>query len=210
MAQSLELILALILLLCGVYIGWRRWVRPFREGLDSQATGMLVLAILTVVGGAVGSPFWWRNDPNSFSWLLPPLAARLLASAGVAFALTGYYALDHRSERLVRTYIASLAAYLVPLVVAILLFHLDRFNWHAPITYAFFVISGGMVLAAIWHLVRRTTLGASFAGPMSELLRRWCVAGSGSSRRARDYGGCHCLFIRLCRGRLFSCGRRTN
>jgi hypothetical protein len=161
--QLLELVLALILLSCGVYVGWQRWVGPVRAELDSQATGMLMLVILAVVGGAVGSPFWWRDDPNSFSWMLPPLAARLLGSAAAAFALTGYYALEHRSERLVRTYVALLAVYLAPLVVVILLLHLDRFNWHAPISYAFFVIAGGMALAANWHLVRRTTLGAGFA-----------------------------------------------
>ena len=163
MVRLFEQVLAVILLVCGVYIGWRRWIGPLRAQLDSQATGMLVLAILAVIGGAVGGPFWWRNDPNSFSWMLPPLAARLLGSAGAAFALTGCYALEHRSERLIRTYTALLAVYLAPLVVAIVLFHLDRFNWRAPITYAFFAVSGGMALAATWHLVRRTALGASFA-----------------------------------------------
>jgi len=177
MAQLLELVLALMLLTCGVCIGWRRWVWPSRGQLDHQATGMLALAILAVVGGAIGSPFWWRDDPNSFSWMLPPLAARLLGAAGAAFALTGCYALEHRSERLVRAYIALLAVYLTPLVIVILMFHLDRFNWHAPITYAFFAISGGMALAAIWHLGRGTTLGANVAAAAEQtvppMVRCW-------------------------------------
>lgn len=164
MVPLLEQILALFVLLCGISIGWRRWVGPLRAELDANAIGMLVLAILAVVGGAVGSVFLWRNDPNSFSWTLSPLAARLLGSAALAFAITGCYALEQRSERLLKAYIVFLAVYLAPLVVAILLFHLDRFNWNAAITYAFFVIAGGMALAAIWHLVRRTALGPSFAG----------------------------------------------
>ena len=61
--------------------------------------------------------------------------------------------------RLVRLYCALIAVYLGPLVVAIALFHLGRFNWAAPITYGFFTIAGGMTIAALWHLVRRTGLG---------------------------------------------------
>jgi glucan phosphoethanolaminetransferase (alkaline phosphatase superfamily) len=102
------------------------------------------------------------SDPNSFSWTLPPLAGRLLGAAGFSFAVIGCYVLESRQQQLVRAYIVMLAVYLAPLVAAILLFHLGRFNWSAPITYAFFVVAGGMAAAALWHLGRRTTLGKSF------------------------------------------------
>jgi hypothetical protein len=153
---------ALALLVCGLWIGWRRWIKPYRQDLDVQGRGLLMLAVLTAAGGLIGAPFWWMDYPNSFSWALAPLAARLLAAAGIAFAITGCYALESRNQRLIRSYIVMLAVYLAPLVAAILLFHLERFDWHAPITYAFFTVAVGMAVAAIWHLARGTTLGKSF------------------------------------------------
>lgn len=162
MVVLLEQIGALILLCCGLAFGWHRWIRPYRKELDAQALGMMMLAILAVAGGAFGSPFWWMDYPASFSWTLPPLAARLLAAAGASFAVTGWYALEQRREDLVRSYVAMLAIYLAPLVAAIVLLHLGRFDWRAPITYAFFVVAGGMALAALWHVARETKLGPSY------------------------------------------------
>jgi hypothetical protein len=158
----LEQLAGLFLMLAALALGWWRWIAPYRAHLDSQGLGLLTLAVLTIVGGLIGSPFWWIDDPNSFSWALPPLAGRLLGAAGFAFAVTGCYALEQRKERLIHSYIVMLAVYLAPLVGAILLFHLDRFDWHAPITYAFFVVAGGMAVAALWHLVRGTTLSKDF------------------------------------------------
>ena len=116
----------------------------------------LVLVILTIAGGAGGGVFWWMASPISFSWQLPPLAFRMLGAAGFAFAITGLYVMHRRRASLIRDYIILLAVYLVPLVGAILLFHLDRFNWHAPITYAFFIVAGGMAAAAVWFIACRT------------------------------------------------------
>jgi hypothetical protein len=158
----LEQFAGLFLMLALLALGWWRWIAPYRAHLNNQGLGLLVLAVLTVVGGLVGSPFWWIDDPNSFSWALPPLAGRLLGAAGFAFAITGCYALEQRKQQLIRSYIVMLAVYLAPLVAAILLFHLDRFDWRAPITYAFFVVAGGMAVAALWHLGRGTTLSKDF------------------------------------------------
>jgi len=177
-AMSLfEQLVGLALLLFAIWFGWWRWIRPYRKGLDRQGVGMLMLAVLAVTGGFLGSPFWWIDDPNSFSWTLPPLAGRLLGAAGFAFGVIGCYALEQKQQRLVRSYAVMIAVYLLPLVAAILLFHLDRFNWHAAITYAFFIIAGGMPASAVWHLARGTTLGELFrdaeAGPISAVVRIW-------------------------------------
>src|SRR5690606_17616664 len=48
-----------------------------------------------------------------------------------------------------------LFVYLVPLTIAILLFHLDRFDFSAPITYAFFAIVIPMDIATVWYLLRQ-------------------------------------------------------
>lgn len=177
MIALLQQIGGLVFLFVAIWVGWLRWVKPYRGDLGTQGQGLLMLGVATVAGGAIGSPFWWMDYPNSFSWALPPLAARLLAAAGIAFAVTGCYALEYRSEPLIRSYVAMLAVYLAPLVAAILVFHLDRFDWEAPITYAFFAIAGGMAAAAIWHLVRGTTLGKKFQDfdplPASALVRAW-------------------------------------
>jgi hypothetical protein len=146
-----------LLLLCGlVFGGWLRWINPYEATLDTQQKGLLVLVILTIAGGAGGGVFWWMVSPISFSWQLPPLAFRMLGAAGFAFAITGLHVMHRRRASLIRDYIILLAVYLVPLVGAILLFHLDRFNWHAPITYAFFIVAGGMAAAAVWFIACRT------------------------------------------------------
>ncbi len=104
----------------------------------------------------------------------------MLAAAGLGFGVAGWLALDRMRERLVRLYLVLIAVYLAPLVAAILLLHLDRFDWAAPITYGFFVIAGGMSIAALWHLIRRTGLGPADAagrgatdGPAPAAVRGW-------------------------------------
>jgi hypothetical protein len=65
--------------------GYRHWISPRQVGI--QGKGMLLLSVVTLVGGLLGSTGWWIDDPRSFSWDLPPLASRMLASAG--WALSG-------------------------------------------------------------------------------------------------------------------------
>ncbi|MBE7528911.1 MAG: hypothetical protein HND44_20240 [Chloroflexi bacterium] len=110
------------------------------------------IVILTGVGGFVGAFGWWFDVRASFSWDLPPLASRMLAAAAWAFAVGCWQALARPSLPRLRLIIIMLFVYLTPLAAAIVLFHLDRFDWTAPITYAFFVIVLGMVALTIWHL----------------------------------------------------------
>lgn len=144
----------LVLLIGGVAMGYRQWIAPHGAGHSWQQRGVLLLILLTGIGGFIGAPFWWLDDPRSFSWDLPPLASRLLAVAGWSFALVSYYTLQNPVRRRVRLSLWLLLVYLAPLAVAILFFHLDRFDFGAPITYVFFVIVGGMSAAGGWYLWR--------------------------------------------------------
>ncbi len=138
--------------------GYVRWVRPHQAQLDFQAKGLMALIVLTFAGGFLGSFFWWWDEPRSFSWDLPPLASRMLASAGWSFAVATFLALERPTRRRMRLILILLATYLVPLVVVVLLFHLNRFDFAAPITYGFFIIAGGMSIAAMWYLFRQTVI----------------------------------------------------
>ena len=77
-------IIGLALLLAGLAVGYGRWIKPHAAVLDWQGRGLLLLVVLTLAGGFIGSPFWWIDDARSFSWDLPPLASRMLASASFA------------------------------------------------------------------------------------------------------------------------------
>jgi hypothetical protein len=148
--------LGLFVLLGIVGWGYRRWIRPREVG--TQGKGMLLLTIVTLVGGLVGSTGWWIDDPRSFSWDLPPLASRMLASAGWAFGVATIAALQRPVPRRMRLVMLMLAAYLAPLLVAIPLFHLDRFDPAAPITYAFFALVLPMTVAALWYLFQQPVI----------------------------------------------------
>jgi hypothetical protein len=158
MADLVAQLIGLGILLAGLWWGYRRWLAPHAAHLDTQGRGLVGLLILTFMGGLLGSPFWWLDLPQSFSWDLPPLASRMLASAGWSFAAVTFLALERPTFRRVRLVLLMLAIYLGPLVVAILLWHLDRFNFAAPITYAFFIIVLGMTIPAIWYLWRQPTI----------------------------------------------------
>ncbi len=154
MLDLISQIVALIILVSGVAWGYRRWIKP-RAHLPLATQGFLGLIVLTLMGGFIGSPFWWFDIPQSFSWDLPPLAARMLAAAGWSFAVVCFLALERPTVRRLRLVLLLLCVYLGPLVVVILFFHLNRFDWAAPITYGFFAIAGGMTVATLWYLVRQ-------------------------------------------------------
>ncbi len=157
MSDLLIQVLGLVALIGGTVMGYRRWVNP-RPNLGLQAKGLLLLLTLTFVGALFGSVGWWFADARSFSWLLPPLASRMLASAAWAFAVVVFMALEHPTVHRLRLAILMLVTYFVPLVIAIVLFHLDRFDFTAPITYAFFIISIGMTISALWYLFRQPVI----------------------------------------------------
>jgi hypothetical protein len=145
--------LGLFALLGLVGWGYRHWISPRRVGI--QGKGMLLLCVVTLVGGLLGSTGWWIDDPRAFSWDLPPVASRMLASAGWAFGGVTIAALQRPVPRRMRLVMLMLAVYLAPLLLTAPLFHLDRFDPAAPITYAFFALVLTMTRAATWYLVKQ-------------------------------------------------------
>jgi hypothetical protein len=174
MVNFLWQLLALFLLVGGVGVGYLRWLYPRRHTLAPSQQGLLFLVILTLMGGFIGAPFWWLDHPLSFSWDLPPLAARMLAAAGWAFALACFLALQRPTQHRLRLVLLMLFVYLVPLAVAILLYHRDRFDWMAPITYAFFAIVVLMIWTTTWYLVRfPPVIVAEQPTPLTPMTQFW-------------------------------------
>lgn len=162
----------LFLLLGGLWVGYRRWIKP--HDLTWQAQGFVLLIILTLIGGFVGSPFWWADLEVSFSWDLPPLASRMLAAAGWSFAVVTFLALEQPTYRRMRLANLMLAVYLAPLLIVIPLAHLNRFDADAPITYAFFIIVIGMTIPSLWYLWQQpTVVPEKESTPSSPLIRGW-------------------------------------
>lgn len=196
MTRILMLALALAFLLGGLWIGWLRWARPYQRDMIASCQSMLALTIVTVAGGLIGSLFWWMDAKASFPWTLSPLASRMLASAGVGFATAGIFALERRQDRLIRLYLVLLTTYLAPLIVVIILFHLDRFNWRAPVTYAFFLIAIGMTAAALWNPARKKIARtAADAAGRSERAHARRPVGSGAHRFCRRFVGTGALYL---------------
>jgi hypothetical protein len=154
MALATQL-LALMILLAGIWYGVRQWIRPHSATLTLAGSGLLLLVIATLMGGFIGSPFWWADVQQSFSWDLPPFAARMLGAAGWAYFAVTLFALRRPSYRRMRLILWLIFVYLAPLAAVIVLFHLDRFDFSAPITYGFFAIVIPMVLASGWYLLRQ-------------------------------------------------------
>ncbi len=168
----------LVLLMAGMALGYWRWIRPHESILNGQSRGLLLLVLLTLMGGLIGSPFWWADVARSFSWDTPPLASRMLAAAGWSFVVVSYLALHRASHRRLRLVLLLLFVYLFPLTIAILLFHLDRFDFSAPITYAFFAIVVFMDIATAWYLLRQPTVlpdQPQDEAPNSQLVKLWML-----------------------------------
>ncbi len=165
-------LLVFVAVIAGAY--WR-WVRPHNINLETK--GVLLLVIATMVGGLIGSTGWWFDVPQAFSWDLPPLASRMLAAAGWSFGAATFMTLQRPTASRLRLTLLMLAVYLIPLAIAIFLFHLDRFDWAAPITYAFFIIVMGLIIPALWYLVRRPTVIAENNPivPPAQAIRLWLI-----------------------------------
>lgn len=147
-------LVALAVLLGAMWSGYRRWVQPRAATLTGSDRGLLLLVIMTLMGGCIGGLVWWFDVPGSFSWDLPPLASRMLAVAGFSFGVATTLALEQPTPGRLRLILVLLAVYLLPLLVAAPVFHLDRFDLAAPITYAFFMIVALMSGATLWFLLR--------------------------------------------------------
>ncbi|MFN8421943.1 MAG: hypothetical protein U0470_00645 [Anaerolineae bacterium] len=168
---------ALAMIVTCLAVGYRRWVRPAAP--SPAAAAMLLLVVLALAGGFVGAYFWWVDDVRAFAWDLPPLASRLLAAAGLSFAAASYLALEQPTRLRLRFVLALIATYLAPLAVAIPLFHLDRFDLGASITYGFLAVVAVMVVPAVAFLVRqpatRPDEPADLAPP-APAIRAWLTA----------------------------------
>jgi len=169
--QSLGL-LAFLTVIAGSY--WR-WVRPHH--IDLETKGVLLLVIATMVGGLVGSTGWWFDVPQAFSWDLPPLASRMLAVAGWAFGAATFMTLQRPTASRLRLVLLMLAVYLLPLAIAIVLFHLNRFDPNAPITYAFFIIVTALIVPCLWYLVRHPFVitESNPITPPTQTIRNWLL-----------------------------------
>lgn len=182
----LILTFAVLVLLACERLGYQRWVRPHEPGLSWQAKALMGLVILTLAGGFIGAFTWWADVPGSFAWDPPPLASRMLASAGWSFALLSFATVVHPTQHRLRLYLWMLGVYMWPLTAAILLFHLDRFDFQAPITYAFFAVVVILNGGPIWFLARQPEVAPD--GEVEEAaLLVLCVPARGR-RRARGRG----------------------
>ncbi|MEM7030560.1 MAG: hypothetical protein AAF629_13400 [Chloroflexota bacterium] len=146
-------VLGLVALIIGLYVGYVRWIKPHQNAIGKSGQGLLLLVTLTLMGGFLGAPAWWLDAQGSFSWDLPPLASRMLAAAGWSFAVISFLALQRPTYERLRLVLTLLLVYLAPLAAAIILFHLDRFDPTAPITYAFFAIVFLMIIPATGYLI---------------------------------------------------------
>lgn len=168
--------IGLFLLVAALSGGYGLLRRRYSARLTWTQQGILLLTLLTLGGGFIGAFPWWLDMAYSFAWDLPPLASRLLAAAGWAFALACGLALRHPTQRHLRLIMVMLVIYLAPLAVAILLFHLDRFDPSAPITYAFFAVVGIILLPALWFCWRPVGIVAerpSDQRPPKSMVQGW-------------------------------------
>lgn len=165
-------IFALALLVIGTLAVWR--MARSKASPTPAAEGQLALVLFSAMttGGFLGGLAWWADYPASFAWDLPPLASRLLASAGWAYAAAGLYGLSRPDRAHMRLLAVLLAVYLAPLALAIAGLHLDRFDWQAAITPAFFAIVLPMTLGALWFSVRPIALAPDVKTPAAGPLPR--------------------------------------
>ncbi len=145
-------VIGLAVLILGMALG--EGVLQRRMPLAGAARQARALALMAGVGGLVGACAWWQNLSYAFAWALPPVAARFLAVAAVAFGVTALRAAWIGSVGHLRMIAVMLVVYLGPLAGAAVLLHLDRFDPLAPITYGFFAVVVSMVIAATLALLR--------------------------------------------------------
>jgi hypothetical protein len=174
--------LAVIVLVGIMGLTYSRLIRPQRMELRGAQFLLLGVLLLTFAGGFFGSffwwfgtAFWWAQDVRAFAWELPPLASRMLAAAGWSFAVGTFMTLRHPSPARVRLILLLLGTYLLPLIVIIPPFHLDRFDFALTITYGFFAFAGVLGIGAFWFLLRpaEPLVPARADRQPSPAIRRW-------------------------------------
>jgi hypothetical protein len=172
MTEDLWFGVAVIVLLAAMATAFARWGREPGEGRGSPV-GRFVL-IATAVGGLIGAPFWWLDLPPSFAWDLPPLASHMLGVAALAFGVTGIAVLEHSSAARERLFYMLILAYLVPLALAAVILHLDRFDFARPVTYGFFAVVIVLCVGSALELSRGKDAGPVQFAP-GGTVRRWLI-----------------------------------
>ncbi|WP_146215580.1 hypothetical protein [Hoeflea marina] len=124
--------------MAGTAAGHVIWKRRLNLAGITTLPGLLIIS--TTVGGFLAAPFWWFDLPASFAWDLPPLAARMLSAASLAFGVAGLLVLRRPEQGPCRFYNTMLAFCLVPLAMAAVIFDIERFDFGLPVTYGFFAV----------------------------------------------------------------------
>jgi hypothetical protein len=172
-------VIGALLLAGSLAFGYVLWIRPQESRLDLHTKAVMVLVLLTLAGAFWGALPWWLDKDDTFSWDLPPLASRMLGAAAVAFVPAGVFALARPTPDRLRLQLVMLVTYLAPRVLAIAALHLDYFDFGRPIVWAFFLLSGGMSLAALYFLQVRPEMSLpDSASPATQppYLRAWLGA----------------------------------
>jgi len=153
----MEILAALLLVVTCMAISYRLWIAPLEARLNPMSKGLLLLVGLTLAGGFLGAPLWWLDKERAFAWNLPPLAARMLASAGWAFALASALTLRQPTQQRLKVHLLMLFVYLAPLAAAIVAMHLDRFDADEPVVWGFFPLVILMTICSLYFLLRTPT-----------------------------------------------------
>ncbi len=173
MTEDLWFGVAVIVLLAAMAAAFVRWGRVAGEGGGSPV-GRFVL-IATAVGGLIGAPFWWLDLQPSFAWDLPPLASRMLGVAALAFGVTGVVVLEHPSAARERLFHTLILVYLMPLALAAVFLHLDRFDFARPVTYGFFAVVIVLCAGSAIELSRERAADAAPAA-LGATVRGWLLS----------------------------------
>ena len=175
-------ILAMVLLAGSITLGYVLWIKPIEGRLDARSKAALAFILLTLFGAFWGALPWWLDERATFSWDLPPLASRMLGAAAFAFVVAGLHTLIRPTNDKLRLMLYMIAVYLVPLAIAILAFHLDRFDFSEPVVWGFFSLVVLMCGASLYFLLDPPSVGledATTAGTAQGLFNVWFAAVAG-------------------------------
>lgn len=167
--------IAVVLLLAALGLGFLRWGRT-AGGEGGGIVGFTLIS--TAIGGLLGAPFWWLDLPPSFAWDLPPIASRMLAAAALAFGVAGVMTLEHPTASRTRLYLIQIAIYIIPLALAAVALHLDRFDFTVPVTYGFFAVVLVLSIGSIIGLTRGVDQSQQSARPSRAAVVWMSVAGT--------------------------------
>jgi len=167
-------IVGIVLVIGTIWIGFRSWRQRIDHKPSRSETLAAIVLSATLAGGFWGAFAWWQNLSYAFPWPLPGLAAHMLAVAGWSFALASALALRCSYPTHLRLVHLMLWVYLAPLTLAILILHLDRFDFAREVTVTFFII---VVLLLVASTIALVTLPRSdpVAGAPPGTIASWAL-----------------------------------